>query len=394
MADGGGPFRSIFELGDVFDYRSPFRSDWIQNEREARQHRQFAKDREFMVAKQLGNAAASESKVSITVPLLTPAPKGKITMSDFIDLVRQEEEKYPDDEQRDTKLMVTRLRKIFYNTPGWNQFLIPKAAAIQPPYSEYVWRVRKKTRVEPFGLLNNFDLVDKEYYPIDLTGKKPSIYTNAEVMIDTGSTAGAFIDMGHVFAGWDAFNNPDSVVAPLLSEIKINRNWDATTWLGDLGSVLAEAWVIYVNGEQPLKAATLQHLIDEYAPAQDMLGNIDSYVLSIHRFTGKVSEILELYYTEQDPRKLQRRRFEFFAQEIGIGPLAQGSFVNSRTRSEMHIDEISDAAALYIAAGADPPNTFTQLKARSGILSTAADHLTASVLYEAMIKSLTEAVNR
>lgn len=325
------------------------------------------------------------------MPFIRPAPNGTIPMTDFIELVRQEEEKYPDSEQSNTKLMVTRLRKIFYNAPGWDKYLIPKAASVQPPYGEYKERERSRKRVAPWGPLNNFNLVDKEYYPVDESGKRPTIYLNQEVMIEDGPTKGAFIDMGHVFAGWDAFNNPGPVVSPVLYELKINRNWDAATWVGDLGSVLAEAWVAYVNGERPLSIITLQRLIDEYAPAQDMLGNIDSYVLSTQGFSGRVSDILDQYYFERNSANGQQQRFRVFAQEIGIGPLVRGTYRNAGTRAGLHIDEINDAAALYIGAGADPPNILMRAMARTGIRMTAADDRTAFILYESMVESLIQA---
>lgn len=339
----------------------------------------------------LNSAPMVEAKDSITMPLIVAAPKGSMPMSEFIDLVRAEEAKYPEAERSDTKLMVTRLRKIFYNPPGWDEFLIPGAASIAPPYSEYKERIRESKRVEPFGPLNNFDLVDRETYPVDSTGRMPSIYTHQEVRIEIGPTIGAFVDMGHVFAGWDAFNHPGPVVAPGLYDIKINRNWDATTRIGDLGSVLAEAWVAYVNGEQPLSYATLQRLVDKYAPAQDMLGNIDSYVLSTQGFSGKVSDILDQYYFEKNPANGQQQRFRVFAQEIGIGPYVNGQFRNAGTRAEMHLDVINDAAALYLAAGADPPD-WTRVKTYTGVWAMSNEDNVVRHLYIALIDSLRKAI--
>ena len=40
---------SIFELGDLFDYQSPFPSDWVKEQQEARQRRQQAQEREVRV---------------------------------------------------------------------------------------------------------------------------------------------------------------------------------------------------------------------------------------------------------------------------------------------------------------------------------------------------------
>jgi hypothetical protein len=68
-------------------------------------------------------------------PIVTPAPLSAISIRDFIKLVEAEEAKWPLAEQTQTSLMITRLRKIFYGTAGWDDYLIPGAKGIASGYN-------------------------------------------------------------------------------------------------------------------------------------------------------------------------------------------------------------------------------------------------------------------
>ena len=59
--------------------------------------------------------------------------KNVLTLTEFIKLLKEEEDYYPG-EQHNTKLMITRLRKIFYDKWGWNRELVEGAAHIDTPY--------------------------------------------------------------------------------------------------------------------------------------------------------------------------------------------------------------------------------------------------------------------
>ena len=52
----------------------------------------------------------------------------------FIELVESEESRYPASEQTNTRLMLTRLRKIFYGKQGWDEHLISGASHVARPY--------------------------------------------------------------------------------------------------------------------------------------------------------------------------------------------------------------------------------------------------------------------
>src|SRR6476619_3096571 len=73
-------------------------------------------------------------------PILSKEPEYGHEKSDVLPLpeflsLLEEEENYCKDEETNTGLMITRLRKIFYDKWGWNTQLIRKAAYIKCRYT-------------------------------------------------------------------------------------------------------------------------------------------------------------------------------------------------------------------------------------------------------------------
>ena len=113
------------------------------------------------------------------------------------------------------------------------------------------------------------------------------------------------------------------------------------------------------GGSTDLTSAQWQTIIDEYAPARDMLGNIDAYIIGstydIAAQVGgkKVSEILQEYYlgasgtTGGDARA---HRYSTFAAAIGLINWNGSNFSNESSWLDDYADEVNDAAALYVGA--------------------------------------------
>lgn len=282
--------------------------------------------------------------------IIRSAPADAMNISAFIDLVALEEAKYTPEEQVNTPLMITRLRKIFYNSPGWNERLIPGTDATPSPYGEPRIQTRRTVAVDfpytPFDL----DFTDTEYYPVDAQGQSPAIYNNQSVRLETGNHTGVYIDMGHVFAGLDAFNHRQQVG---IANITID-NVDGVTWVGDLASVLAELQFQFINNDlEPLGQRTIQSTVDEFASPEDMLGNIDAY--AVHSFIGtsslqKVSDILRAFYLN-DLGNQQSHRYHIFANSIGLSGWNGTNWTNTEERIAHHAEQVNNAAALYIGAG-------------------------------------------
>lgn len=276
-----------------------------------------------------------------------------VTLQRFIELVEAEEARYPANEQTNTRLMITRLRKIFYGKEGWDEHLISGAAHVPRPYQT---REEERDRFDvPIPFAPDVTVTARDYTVTDpTTGATPEIARSQEVRLPDGNC----IDMGHVFAGLDAINYPQMVDGP--GTVNITSNVDAVTWVGDLGSVQAEIQFEFIRGGSTgLTSAEWQAIIDEYAPGRDMLGNIDAYVIggafSVGAQVGgkKVSEILREYYlgaVSTTGGTARAHRYTNFAAAIGLTGWNGSSFSNESSWLDSYADEVNDAAALYVGA--------------------------------------------
>lgn len=311
--------------------------------------------------KQGGEAAGDTAGPGTwSIPLQGGVPAGtrSIPLAGFIAVIRAVEGKFPEPEQVNTRLMITRLRKLFYGTPGWDEHLIPGAKPVPPVYPvREVETGRRDWAVD--GAPDALEYVDTR---AELDVEAPDGSAEAKLK-DPASVqqvllpGGDFADLGHVLAGLDALNYPGAVSAP-AGTFALSRNVDAVTWLGDLGSVLAEAVFQRARLGRALTAAELQAQVDQMAPAQDMLGNADAYAIgtadasAISSTAGKKVSDLLLEYYEPQPGPARARRFTVFAAQIGLGTLQAGSFTGEAEWLARYETETGNAAALYVGAGA------------------------------------------
>jgi hypothetical protein len=298
--------------------------------------------------------------------LVQPAPQQAMSIKQFIQLVEAEEARYPIEEQQNTKLMITRLRKIFYGKDGWDKYLIEGAKDIQRPYhTESIEQSRSNI---PIGWALDIEVVRERYSVTDRFGQTPKIAQNQEIRLPNGS----YIDIGHVFAGLDAINFPQEVG---YLGIKIDKNVDAATWVGDLGSALAEIQfkALQKHEGEPgsLTHAEINAIICEYASPQDMLGNIDTYVIKTQYDISKsaqgtkVSEILRRYYLI-DPAYLREHRYSVFAGQVGLEGWDGAAFTNENEWVDDYTDQVNDAAALYIGANTEGMSKYPAAMGMSG----------------------------
>lgn len=299
----------------------------------------------------IGRLDAAIRTRSLTQPIVTPAPAQAISIEDFIALLEAEEGKVAAEEQTNTRLMISRFRKLFYGSQGWDEHLIPGAKDVRPLY-QFQEQETGRRAIEMPGLPNLTEYIQRVPR---LIGAPEALRDPSRVQ-EVRMPDGTFVDVGHVLAGLDALNHPTSVSVPVLANIGIRRNVDAVTWVGDLGSVLAEAVLKAVESERSIGISEYQDIINEYASAQDMLGNIDAYVVgdafAINTSSGlKVSEMLRRDYLGDNAARA--RRFSRFGELIGLGGFAGGLFANEEAWIEGYLDDVNDAAALYLAAQTD-----------------------------------------
>ena len=279
----------------------------------------------------------------IDQPIVTPAPASAITIRSFIDLVKAEESRWPPAEQTQTALMITRLRKIFYGTRGWDRFLIPGGASISPGYTISEQETSRENLALPGP---DAEIVRKRQVVTDaVTGLSPRIASEQEVRLEDGSLC----DVGHVFTGLDAANRPHTVVG-------VADNKAAATWTGDIGSAVAEIEFKKLNsGSGSVSPADAQTIINEYASPQDMLGNIDAYVMAdyynISNTAGKkVSELLGAYYLSgvgTPDGRMREHRYSRFCSITGLTGWTGTAFGNEAAWINRWALEVGRATAFY-----------------------------------------------
>ena len=268
--------------------------------------------------------------------------KKVLPISEFIALLKTEEDYYPG-EQNNTKLMISRLRKIFYDKWGWNKELITGASKIETRYNviiveEGTEHTREIARYKQFNYAPKHRSVvytdHDRVYGNTRTGQPAFIYSfdHQEVILPDGN----YCDIAHILAGIDAANYPQ-VVTPFPSFLRflyrigpyVGFNMDMATWLGDIGSTAGDFWFHYMLHKSPANTQQEQEYINIDVPGSDMLGNIDAYVINA-RYDVKTdngmrfTEILEdFYFSDHSPRK---KRISIFCKEVGLGEWNGKSF--------------------------------------------------------------------
>ncbi|MBC8155295.1 MAG: hypothetical protein H7Z72_20585 [Bacteroidetes bacterium] len=300
-----------------------------------------------------------------TLPEPHHARQDVLTLAQFLTLLREEEDYY-DDQQGQTRLMITRLRKIFYDQWGWNSELIRGSASVENRYRVDIVATSEtltvpkdsgksagpdsgnqpgetvtvpKSHAKPVRRYNANEYQPKQrlvtyrandrVYGNTRVGQVPEIYRNdhQEVLLPEGN----YCDVAHVLAGLDAANHRQ-VVSPLpgfltfLTKLvpHVDSNVDIVTWLGDIASSSGDFLFCYLNTNRQLSLAQEQTFIDLDAPGSDMLGDIDAYVIGQHYPVSadegpRLTDILADYYLPDQPGARHRqRRFSTFCRAIGL----------------------------------------------------------------------------
>jgi hypothetical protein len=315
--------------------------------------------------------------MSLVQPILSKDPEPDhdpskvLTLADFLVLLKAEEDYFPG-EENNTKLMITRLRKIFYDKLGWDTMLIRQAAGIEGRFLVRI--VDCNQGLTAYPTLQAFRYyVDYEYKPkcrkvtyrendrvygntrVDRT---PEIYADdhADVLLPDGFHC----DIGHVLAGLDALQYPQ-IVSPLPDELMrlypffpyAKQNADVVTWLGDIATSAADFLFHYLReGHLPDEKA-MQCYINRNASASDMVGNIDSYVIhDLYKerriVSMRVSEMLRVYYGAGVATDPFNKRFEIFTKHVGLGRLNGDEFENERDFLTIYEEELRSTISFMV----------------------------------------------
>lgn len=304
------------------------------------------------------------------IPEPSHLPKDALSLRAFIELLKEEEDYYPG-EQNNTKLMITRLRKIFYDQWGWNDELIKGARDIDSRYdvlivdngTQHTKEIKryKKYRYEPKHRKVVYRSNDRVYGDTR-AGQPTFIYSNdhQEVLLPDGY----YCDIAHILAGIDASNHPQ-IVTPLpnflLSIAKlfpyVKFNMDMATWLGDLGSGSGDFFFDYLlNNKKPLTTEKEQEYININAPGSDMLGNVDTYAINqsydVKTSKGmRFTEILEDYYFNETSPK--RFRFSLFCNGLGLKNWDGNNFGNEKEWLKFYTKQLKNETTFQIFSVTD-----------------------------------------
>lgn len=279
-------------------------------------------------------------------------PENVLPVAEFIKLLKEEED-YFEGDQHNTKLMITRLRKIFYDQWGWNTELIKGAAGVAMRYEvkivedpvnvKHARPVRRyqANEYQPKHRVITYTDHDR-IYGNSRAGQVPFIYKNDHQ--ETVLPDGNYCDVAHVLAGLDAFNYPQ-VVSPLPNFLlflkhlfpHVDSNADIVTWLGDIASSSGDFLFYYLlHNKKPLDISIEQHYIDIDAPGSDMLGDIDPYVIKKHYDVSsnngrRISDILMEYYCDDyKDSSIRMRRFSTFCALVGLKNWDGQNFENEK----------------------------------------------------------------
>jgi len=279
---------------------------------------------------------------TLVQPILSAVPepghdaKATLPISEFLALLREEED-YFSGEQHRTKLMISRLRKIFYDQWGWNSQLIRDAADVEMRYLTQIvddptTHSREIVRYQAYAYQPKHRVVtyrpDDRVYGNTRVGQTPFIYQNdhQEVLLEEGW----YCDIAHILAGLDARNHlePVSPLPNFLMFMKnlfphVDSNMDIVTWLGDIASSSGDFLFDYLReGKKRLTTEQEQAHINVDAPGSDMLGDIEPYVIgafydvSATENGPRVTDVLADYFS---PGNLYRKqRAALFCQQVGL----------------------------------------------------------------------------
>jgi hypothetical protein len=343
-----------------------------------------------------GNAAIAQKlarKAEMPLDGGVPAGAKYTTLVAFLDVIRTEEAKLPPAEQTNTKLMVTRLRKLFYGSKAWDKYLIPEAADVKPLYT-FEEKETKREEVEIKGA-PNIDHVTKESRLVDA----PEVLKDPASIQEVKMPDGKFVDVGHVLAGLDAANNP-SVAGDQKGVFPMYSNMAAVTWLGDLGSIAGELIINAVKaGKSSYTEADLQNEITRMAPSQDMLGNVDAYAMEMafdaKATSGKkVSDMLAEFYgapgaaTNLMAKYYRETRFTTFAISILLGDLKGSTFEKETEFKAYWLPQLRNSTTLYTGSATDSHTTGIGAASWAGFMSGAGKNNVNVALLDMFVDAL------
>lgn len=240
-----------------------------------------------------------------------------------------------------TQEMITKFRKIYYNSTGWNKILIPdtESVAVLPVSTAEKAMVKSHEIALLDGKSNDNQTLYLEY------------------------------DVAHIFAVLDASNHNGTLsplsllgadlLAKLPSALKdivpeVHDRMAACGWLGDLSEIIGEFYL-----QKATTTAAKQKIINQFGAYYKNLANVDSMVM-VDRYKDdltsedgeKLSALFVKYFgisgTGGDRETLKSTRYKTFAGKIGL-TWSGTEFEKAATWVETQKVNLRTCAAFYLA---------------------------------------------
>jgi hypothetical protein len=309
------------------------------------------------------------NQTNLYQPIFVQTPEYKhdvFTLQKFVEFLR-EEEAYYQDEPHSLPLMITRLRKIFYDQWGWNSELIRGAADIPMRYEVRVV-AEPSLNSRPVDHFPNQAGAQAKHrvvvytdhdkiYGASRAGQTPILYQDdhQEILLPEGN----YCDIAHVLAGLDAYIHPQIVtpLPPFLSFLTplfphVTHNIDVVTWLGEIASSAGDfLFAYFAQGKQPLSEAQEQTIINSRAGGSDMLGDIDAFVIAksydmTEQSKWQVSTILLDYYSPAN--QFRANRISIFCEAVGLKGWNGSSFNNENKWIKYYTKQLRDNTTFQV----------------------------------------------
>ncbi|MFM2479907.1 hypothetical protein [Celerinatantimonas sp. YJH-8] len=259
-------------------------------------------------------------------PKNKPNPAEYYTMTDYIhDLVTIDQDNSAT--ATDTQLMITKYRKLYYNSRGWNDLLIPETANIAT---------------------------------FSASAATQKVQRSHEVIL----TNGDLYDAAHIFAILDASNHngplspiPEHLIpADLPKALKelipvVQNRLMAAGWLGDLSEITGQFYQQNANN-----VGAKQAIVDQFGAYYKNLANVDGMVMTQHydlltKDGQKLSDIFTAYYgltPEAGLRsQLKSSRYLDFATSIGLN-WKDNAFENREVWLKQQLPNLRTCTAFYL----------------------------------------------
>ncbi len=268
-------------------------------------------------------APSNAIEIDMTVQqCMDKSTRPEIAFEVYLGMIASLENEHQDISQN-TKLMFTKLRKVYYDNFGWNDELIRGTEHI-PPFKKI-----------PVGM-------DSKDHVVRMSN-------------------GDLYDIAHIFAIVDAGNH-NGYFTPLPNALMflhwlfptVNSRLTASGWLGDLSSDTGQFFLRWKSTKKQLNVAEKQQVVDQYSPCDKMIANADALVIinnyEVSATKGKkVSEILRDYYDAGGKGDmLKKKRYALFADYLGLKGWDGTGFENEKAWMHIYTGQLKTCTAFYL----------------------------------------------